>query len=264
MADLAKQVGDLASEVIAADNLFGLAANEPIDILTNRANGFKTLSQALLNQQHNPAAQNQYYDAINQIGVSFWMRGKKSEAGDDSKLLLEYAESNFKESVALGEAGVNPLAVKLWYLGQTESLLGRRAEAAATYGKILAMDQKNYSPLWIEYLRICELFDKDTPEYREAIEQALANHAKLGDMDDYESNLRHELGLSYLKAKLYSKSTEVFQANIGTVKDKDVRSLRTYAHGAKLSIQRRPRHRQSYCFRTNPKISKFSQRQNRR
>jgi len=73
--------------------------------------------------------------------------------------------------------------------------------------------------LWNEYLRICKTTKKDTPEYRAAIERALATLRERGASDDFEFTVARQLGLSYRNAKEYAKSSEILTAIIGKAND---------------------------------------------
>jgi tetratricopeptide (TPR) repeat protein len=209
----------LESQSIAAENQLELTTDGPIEDFREAVHDFEASAQELANQHDDAVSQKKYCDALVHIGTLLAARARKSEKGSDPKALLEHAEKLFEQSVTLGDSGTSPLATRLWWLGQSQSQLGRRDEAAATYGRIAAMDQTVLSRLWIEYLRICEVTQKDSPEYREAIERALADFKKRGGADDYEITLRHELGLSYRNAKQYAKSTEILSANVGKRSD---------------------------------------------
>jgi tetratricopeptide (TPR) repeat protein len=231
MAAAAKKANDLESRLIAAENRFDLATKDPIGSYTNSAKAFRELAEDFVHQRDAERARQKLANALMQIGVSLLARGKLLQQGSspkelgtvaDSAALFEEAEKVFKEAAALGEVGASPLASKLCYLGQSQSLLGKRHEAAATYGVVAGMDQDVISRLRVEYLRICELTAKDTDEYRVAIAKALEDQAGRGDTDEYEAILRHELGISFQKAKQYGKSTEVLNANLGKGNDSNV------------------------------------------
>jgi TolA-binding protein len=90
------------------------------------------------------------------------------------------------------------------------------------------MEQSVLSRLWMQYLGICEKTVKDTPEYRRAIEQALADSRRRGGADDYEITLRHYLGLSYRNAHEYAKSADILSAIIGRSGDGDLNAYNTF------------------------------------
>jgi RNA polymerase sigma factor (sigma-70 family) len=222
MAALAVQAGDLRSQVSAASGLFEMAWLGQVDHFTDRVAEYESLSRQFFAQHNEKIGAADLCDTLGHIASCLMMHAKDPRDGSNPKDLLEHAERLWKETIALEGAGLTPLEVKLWWLGDCQSKLGRRQEAAASYQKILAMNQTNYPRLWIEYLRLCQINEKDSPPYREAIERALAEDAKSGAPDDYAGTLRHELGLSYLRTKQYAKSAEIFKANIGQNKDKAV------------------------------------------
>jgi len=84
--------------------------------------------------------------------------------------------------------------------------------------------QPGVSSLSVEYRRICEKTTRDSPEYRVAIEQALATYRERGGVDAFEQKLCHQLGLSYRKAEQYAKSTEILTANLSKGSDADLQA----------------------------------------
>jgi tetratricopeptide (TPR) repeat protein len=106
----------------------------------------------------------------------------------------------------------------LFSLAEVQSLLGQRAGAAATYAKLLALNSNLYSRLWIESLRIGELTEKNSPAWRAAVGEALADFMRRGGTDEYECGLRHDLGVSYRLAGDYATSLTVLNTNLERLK----------------------------------------------
>jgi tetratricopeptide (TPR) repeat protein len=227
---LATAAGDLHDQLEAAAGQFGMSVtwefsqstNISFETFTNFAFTYENLLLKSVDQNDTTAARGQMCDGIDYISSSFYMLAKNQKESAHFKMLIQNATALTQKSIALGDIGVNALPVKLWYLAQCQSIQGQRDEAAETYGKLAAMKQSFYPPLWIEYLRICETTDMDSQAYRDAIEKVLNDYAKQGKTDAYENTLRHELGVSYLKAGQYEKSTEVLNGIAGKNKDNNV------------------------------------------
>jgi tetratricopeptide (TPR) repeat protein len=127
---------------------------------------------------------------------------------------LDLAVASLEKSVDLADSSAPSYAAKVYGLAQAQSRMGFQAEAAASYEKLGKIQQSRFSRLSIEYLRICEVMEKDSKDYQAAIERALADSRDRGDNDNYEPVLRHLLGLSYRNTKQYVKSTETLKAHL--------------------------------------------------
>ncbi len=225
MEEYAESVGNQYSQVDAENSQLDLLASKPTETIMKAAGRLELSAKRLVDEQDDLVAHRMYANVLAHIGARLTTCAMAEDHAAHSERLLKRAETVLEKSIASGEQGSAPIALPMYWLAQTQSLQGRRTQAAETYRELVSMPDIGFSYLWLEHLRICETTKRDSVEYRAAIEQALADHGERGGTDTYELTLRRLLGRSYRRADDYAKSTEILTAVFEQGDDPDAKAL---------------------------------------
>ena len=222
MEAFAKKAGVLEKQVVARSYRVQLLADKPIETIMEEAAKIEAIVNECAKQRTATAAHERCSDVLYRIGVLLTTRAITDPQGGNTATILDTAMNALERSATWVDSSSAAYAARMFWLAQAQSRLGLQAEAAASYEKLAKVKQSGFSRLWIECLRICEITTRDSPEYRVALERALADARDRGDVDEYEVTIRHLLGVSYRNAKQYAKSTEILSANAGKRGDPDL------------------------------------------